>query len=761
MASPFRVFRKHQKTLLVVAGVVLMFVFVLGDSLSAILRQIGGPGLERGGMEAGAVAVRWHDGKLTNAELASLVMRRRIVNDFVRGVELAGRMAVIDSGAEPQPLRVQPLVGPETPQQGVEADVLRTRLFADAARQAGMGVSDDNIRHYLQQLGRESVSPDHLRAMLTRMGAVTRGISIDYIFEGLREEMLAHNYLASYAYSLATVTPQQRWQDWLRANDRVVVETAALPVASFLVDVPEPTDAEVSQFYDQYKNNEPSPDNVANTELPSARPAFAIPRKVDIRYVRADYNQLLSKLEGEVTDKEIQDYYDANKQFFIRADSGLSSEEGATGGEGAAGGEGATGGSSASAEAAPAETGQPPADGNTDAAPAPATNDGSQLDRPSRPSPFRLTALEQNADDGAAQADAASAETPATGAPATEGTSTTDAQQGTTAPVEYQPLEEVRDQIRRQLASQKVNEHLLDLMRRLKDRLSASFLTYFGAVVDARAAGKEPSAPPADLADLSTLAKENGLDYGETGPVSIRKLRDLPLGKSVDAETGEPLRQMVFRSEIELYQPISTFDVDNNRYLVVKVGDTPGRVPELSEVRDEVVHAWKLQKAADLAQKHAEEVAAKIQEAGSTLADYFADNSSVFVQQTDPFASLTIGDVPRPGMVLFRLSEPSGVVAAGPDFMRTVFELGSGQVRAVLNHDRSVSYIVRVVTHLDTPEQLRTAYLGEADQWYGLATMNMLHVQEAAATLGSSFHEAAGVDWLRPADQFSRQDEEQ
>ena len=37
MSSPFQIFRKYQKSLLVVAGVILMFVFVIGDSHAAAL----------------------------------------------------------------------------------------------------------------------------------------------------------------------------------------------------------------------------------------------------------------------------------------------------------------------------------------------------------------------------------------------------------------------------------------------------------------------------------------------------------------------------------------------------------------------------------------------------------------------------------------------------------------------------------------------------------------------------------------------------
>src|SRR4051794_12854113 len=108
MASPFRIFRKYQKTLLVVAGVVLMFVFVIGDSLISYLTGSRG----RGGTEqreANAVAVRWDSGKLTNRQLNDLVFRRHVLNNFLRTVEAEGRRPSVEAGVEPPDLRVQML----------------------------------------------------------------------------------------------------------------------------------------------------------------------------------------------------------------------------------------------------------------------------------------------------------------------------------------------------------------------------------------------------------------------------------------------------------------------------------------------------------------------------------------------------------------------------------------------------------------------------------------------------------------------------
>src|SRR5882757_4569749 len=162
MASPFRVFRKYQKTLLAVAGVVLMFVFVVGDSLFS---YFGGGRNARAGddSDAKATAVHWDGGKLSNRQLNELVMRRRILNNFLKNVEMEGRRPSFEAGVDPPELRVQPLIGPDTPQQQVEASVVKTKLFAEAARELGMKISDDTLLQYLNELGRKNVSSEQMR----------------------------------------------------------------------------------------------------------------------------------------------------------------------------------------------------------------------------------------------------------------------------------------------------------------------------------------------------------------------------------------------------------------------------------------------------------------------------------------------------------------------------------------------------------------------------------------------------------------------
>ncbi len=323
MASPFRVFRKYQKALLAVAGVVLMFVFVVGDSLFSYLGtdRTAAAGEDH---EADATAVHWDGGKLTNRELSELVTRRQILNKFLRDVEIEGMRPSAVAGVDPPELRVQRLLAAETPQQQVESSVVKTKLFAEAASDSGMKISDDTLVQYLYELGRKNVSPEKMRAMLNNIGGGR--LSINYVIDALREQMLAHNYRISHEFAFETVTPEQRWKAWRRVNDRVVVEAAAVPAEIYLADVKEPTDAELTAFFDKYKEREAVPDFYGNTEMPSATPGFRIPRKIDLQFIEANYEEFLAKAEAKITDEEVAKYYEDHKDLFPKMNVGLKED---------------------------------------------------------------------------------------------------------------------------------------------------------------------------------------------------------------------------------------------------------------------------------------------------------------------------------------------------------------------------------------------------------------------------------------------------
>jgi hypothetical protein len=806
MASPFRIFRRHTKALLILLVVFLMLVFVLEDSL----RMLMGGATGRGNGQAGGSlkpndnAVHWEGGALTNAELDQLVVRRRILNGFLSQIESEGDMAEImlarSTGIDPRPSRVPRVARAVVPEQGVENDVVRVRLYRNAALAAGMSVSDEAIRQYLHELGRGRVSTEQMQSLIRGRQTGRGGVSEEYIFEALREELLAHFFENSHAFATAAVMPQQRWQDWLRVNDRVVIEAAAFPAESFLLDVKEPTDEELTAFLDQtddqgtkYRDREPQPDFSLRPELPSRHPGFKIPRKIEVQYVRADFEKMLTKLKGDVTDEEVQKYYDDNKDpMFIKTATDLidkPAEKGAAEDAGAKQESGEGKQTDAAAEKSNDADKEATAPGGTTAPAGGEAKGGNPADKgksagQTRPNIFRFTALEQDPADAkgeptAKQGDATTkedqtksdkqAETP------DDKSKDKEAEKGAATPaetpkkpLEFQPLDDkLRDQIRRMIAEPKVHDRLNQLMTQIQSDLNGEFNKYFRAVIDAQESKQPvPPAPPA-LADLSALAAKHELEYQKTEPMSILDFRDdKVLGKLVDVERSSmqatvSLMRTLFGKDTDLYKAVVTVDLDNNRYVTMKTSDTPARVPPLSEIREAVVKAWKLKKASEAALKHAEDLTKRIQPA-TALADFFASDAAVKVIRTDPFAELTGGDVSFIGGQLrqqpYRLSEPDNIVAAGPDFMKKVFSLDEGRAAAVLNHDHSIAYLVRLVEHQNSQDKLHEMFLVEADRWPGLNAMNSQHAQYAALALREAMYQNVGFERDRPLDQIEPAD---
>ncbi|MEM1304716.1 MAG: hypothetical protein AAGG46_07450, partial [Planctomycetota bacterium] len=374
MASPFKFYRKYTGAFMVFLTVMLMVAFGFGD----LIGQGGGGGYGPAA-DANEVAVAWEGGQLTNGEMRRLVSDRYVARAFHEAVLQLGNEAARVDGTIDLQLRVQPLLLPAIPEEGVERDVVNSKVFVDAAREAGMAVSDDAVKDFIRSLGRDKVRNEQLRLII---GQIARGqgrrLSVEYVFDLIRDALLARNYQQSYTYTLATVLPQQRYRDWLAVNDRLVVEAAVFPAERYLADTPEPTEVELEEFFDEYKGRQPLPDFIGRVELPSPTPGFAIPRRVSLQYLRADYQAAVERASENVTDEEIADYYEENKQQFVKADD-LLSDGGLLGGDLF---EADTGGESEASDAtAEQESDAEESEADTSAADAPAA-DGQDAEQP-------------------------------------------------------------------------------------------------------------------------------------------------------------------------------------------------------------------------------------------------------------------------------------------------------------------------------------------------------------------------------------------
>jgi hypothetical protein len=218
-----------------------------------------------------------------------------------------------------------------------------------------------------------------------------------------------------------------------------------------------------------------------------------------------------------------------------------------------------------------------------------------------------------------------------------------------------------------------------------------------------------PTAP-----DARRWAEENGLEFGVLGPMSYFQIRETPLGESI--HEGRPLSDLAFTS-LAIGEPATSQDLRGNLYVAWKVEDTPERVPSLSEVREEVITTWKIQQARKLARDEAQRLADQAKQAGKPLGEVFSGDAGHQVVQTDPFSWYTLGAVPGGRDMRMRLGDVTGVAAAGPEFMEVVFRLQPAEPGVAMDHAQQVAYVVQLVRHEKSMDELRTDFLRDSEVW--------------------------------------------
>ena len=747
MAHPFRYFRKHQKAFLAVAAVVAMFVFVIGDQITAIIGRSGG------GRDPNTVVASWKGGQMSLMELDVLTQRRYFLSQFLERLRMTGAQRLIEQGGTPVMPAVPDFVLPDTSTpRDVQVGVVTTRILADQAKKAGITISDNVINHFLKETSFRRVSDDEIVTLLQGLrGGDSRGLE-EQLFTGLRELLMGNTYFGSFDADIRNVLPEQRWDDWKRINHRISLEVATVAVSDFAKEVPDPSVAELRAFYEEYKDTVGHiPHFVLGAELPSPDPGFKVPRRVKLNYLLGDVNAWSEKYRDSVTEEEIADYYERNKrtQFVKSGSSAAAFDEGLFDAETKeAPGEPASAGGETSETTEDSPKTEIPAEDKS----------GST----SRPSQFQLVAFQENAETEEAPGEPPISEDPVAGGESSENSEeeqTEANKKDDNDKTEYVPLDDVRDTIRNKLATDKAVVELKKVVDRIYGELQTEFNPYGFAVVSARSEKKEIPAPPQALTNLKERAAATGITSEETVLLTQRELADTFVGKAVDSQTQSELVLQVTFDDLQLYEPMLAQDLDGNYYVVTKVEDVPEQVPAFDEIRSEVLQAWKVREAAKLALKRAEELAAEAQKAGDTLGTFFI-GKPYEVLTTDLFSWLTFGTTPAEMERGPRLGDAPPLTAVGPDFMTKAFELKGDEVAALLNYDQTNAYIFRVDRRESTPDELKALFLKEANDWYGGRVMMMVRRQNQQRRLLGELTDRLGLD-LEKLEEFLRPNAEE
>ncbi|MCX7428634.1 MAG: hypothetical protein NTW96_23790 [Planctomycetia bacterium] len=813
MASPFTVFRKHQKVLIAVAGLMAMIAFVF---LPMVLQSMG----HRGAAANPVVVSTKQCGNLKDSDLYRMRGRRqRLLRFLETALQSTGedRMIVVAKWRQ-----LRQMIGDTS-----ERETVNRWLMARHAQQMGMTVGDEVINDFLQgwtdnRLGKEQFARLYKQA----------STSEEEVFNTLHDELLANEAMRMFWTSVVATSPGQRWDYYQRLNRRVSVETAPVAVEQFVSQIAEPSEAQLKEFFEQYKGNYASPE--------SPEPGFRVPRKVAIQYVKADYAKFTDP--QAVTDEQIEAYYKENRdrdyQNFelpglddttlppldAAPKPGASAEKPAPPSESPKTPEAAQPKAEEpkkpeAVEPKPEEPKKPEAaepkpptnekpapseqkeEAKKDVAPKEPAGDAKGEEAPKKSSsvrratPARLVSMEQ-AD--TSQEDAAKKDEPkkdeAEKAPAepakepekakpdekpklelpalppslpgleTKPPSEADAgktpqEVKTPTPPTPPPAQSAEPKPKYKPLAEVQDEIRRILARKKADeRIMAvlspiqSKMSKFRSELILWNTKEEDQKSAKPELGLAALAQAGNLSFYETPLASALEVSGLDIGKS-RVEGQEEFLRVIFEAQPE-YQPGISQDSDQNYYLFWKTAETEEKVSNFDDegVRDEVLAAWKRVQARELALKKASQLAEQARRGGKSLEAAIGKEPGIVVSKDGPFSWLTGGTVPTTmHRDPLRISRVDHVELAGNDFMRTVYGLKVGEIGVAMNQPKTVAYVVQLKE--TTPSDSVLWQMFKADDYSKYASVASGDESAMYRAWLDGLHKAAGLKWEREADQ--------
>lgn len=645
--------------------IVAMISFIVLGTADQFLKFHSGDGTQ----EARVVAT-WNGGEFTQGELNRLVYNRVTLNAFIRGVK---EIEAQNRGqAEPDPF-----IPFNTSN---EREVIRTALLVEEAKKLGIVVTDEQVMQRIKVLSQDSVTDSQLNSVLHKITSRERPVTFGQVIEAYRHELIATQAKLMYAspdrdYD-GLATPAQRWDYFCRLNRRVKLEVYPFPVDQFINDgrIPEPSDSDLRAFYEEYKDNVPSPT--------SPEPGFRDPEGVKLEYLKADYLKFYNDAKAKLTDEEIRKDFEKYKTAMrsnLEAIEGMSSLD----------------------------------DLLKDDKQDEKKDDGKPVVRAPEPDP---TAYEQATGRFAKRAPKA-----------TEPRFTDD-----------EVLNRNREAIVKRLAEQRARDEMrktldntyMKMLRFYEGAYRKWALANTAKNGDKKQEGERTSPPTFDLAKLAN--PEAGLTYHQTAMVSFEELRrDKYLGQTfVDrrwqisknpqtdieepriANPGTQLPQYVFQTKTK-FSPFrgedqvtgSAEEFYRNQYVFWRTEDRKENTPAFEDSKDRVKRAWKIanktgKSARDLAREAAKRLSDELNGNKTTLKDRFPDSS--LVKETPEFTwyedrLMPTGHSQLPIVRTYPVPTRLEEVEVGENrFYREVFRLSDKQAGTAMNDSGAIVYVVQV-----------------------------------------------------------------
>lgn len=534
-------------------------------------------------------------------------------------------------------------------------DIVVGELLRREADEMGLTVTDDSVNDYLAAITQNKLTRDDLKTIRNQMG-----LSETDLYNILRAQ-LKSRMAAQFMFQGTTLPPENYWEFYKKLNVKESISVVPIAVSNFVDPSVEPTEAELQELFDAHRENYP---NVSDDgKLDEGRPGFRQPRRVQLAYVEAEYDEI-EKTVTPPTDEEIEAFYEEHYKTVPADDLDGTSDDASNDGPALPP---ADGPALPAADDAPAEGDLPAGKIDGEDLPAGEGESEPETDAPAEPDEGaalpRQSSLQQVAffDDTESES-ATETETPPAEGPADEpaGDETTDDSEPATSESDSPPapplpetstpadsapgdapevpdvttapdapstpeVRELDDALRSEITDQILRERTGDRMQEVINDVVAYMRKIGLQTLDPEDYDSHLSHDEAlDL--LKTYAEEHGLVFVKTPFLSQLELSDseeYPIGRAVDRLFSNPFDQNPVRdvaTQAFASRPEEVFTnaqsvvlpETESRFAFWKVDDQEEYVPEKLDdegIREQVVEQWRELKAREAAQKRAAELA--------------------------------------------------------------------------------------------------------------------------------------------------------
>ena len=757
MAGPLDWFRKKQKLLLAVFGILLMFTFLITGSV-----DFSGSGNE--GVSGESVVATWKKGEFTARELSTNRHGEAIMTNFLATIYQQGA----ERGGEAR--------ASVFPRSASNEGLVRKLILTTEAEKQGIRVDDEAALDYLRRLSGGTVRNNEFPQLLK---AVSQGQMSDaQLMHLVKRELTAQRFITLALSGIIPATPVASWDFYNRLERQVSAEMLPIDVDDFVAEITDPSDEEIADFFDEYKDRHSSPMD--------PEPGFNQRKKLAFQYVCANYSELLTAVESDVSDEEIAEFYELNKddEFQLGEDNEDAQETSADDLE-------IDGLEVSSDESAGDDSDaitEPDRAGVTDES----ANDEPGTDEPGTDEPGTddlgtddlgtddlgtddlgtddlgtddLGTDDLGTDDLGTDepgTDEPGTDEPGTDEPGTDDLGTDDLgtdkpgtdEPGTDKPgtePKYKPLDEVRDDIRTRLARPLAQAAMEEVLATARNRIQNYYDALIRWDVD-KITNADLPAP--EFPDFADLVEAGQIEFGEIPLVDRFEVEQHDLGRAYELNVYEGGYQQVTFAQFAYsdnlpnykYREIPAYEIDS-KFGFWKTDSQEPRVPELEDIHDEVVLHWKRLQAIDRATAYAQEQAEKARADGRPLAQCDIEIGDRTIIQTGDVNWFTGGSVPLGGGGAPRLGSIPGVPGVGYDFMKTLFRTNVGEISVAMDVPKNRVYLIRVEAARPDVEVRRDGFL---EMGGGLPGVRQLASQDSTRFVSQFINELMdeyGVEW--------------